>query len=326
MLQQTRVEAVIPYYMKFLRRFPNVSSLARAKPESVLKLWAGLGYYSRARNLHRAAKEIVARHGGNFPRERDEARKLAGVGDYSAAAVLSIAYDEPLAVLDGNVARVLARLGAIRGDVREPRRWRELGDAALKLLAQRRPGDWNQAMMELGATVCTPRPPHCENCPVAQFCRARALGIADKLPAKRVKRATERVAIAAAVMIDPEGRTLLVRGEHADTKTTALFSNMWQFPAVLAKEGASVGFAGQIRKQFELTHNSRKIQVSELATLRHTVTFREITLVPFLIRVARLPVTGDPETAILLLENLNQLAVSSATRKIADAVARHLKR
>ena len=180
-------------------------------------------------------------------------------------------------------------------------------------------------MMELGATVCTPRSPDCENCPVAQFCRAHVMGIAEELPTARLTRATERVTIAVAVMVDPEGRTLLVRGEHADANTAALFSNMWQFPAVVAKEGASVGFAGQFSKQFELKHDSRRIQVSELATIRHTVTFRKVTLVPFLIRVARLPATGDPGTAIIQLDNLNHLAVSSATRKIAKAVLAHVK-
>src|SRR3984893_2691485 len=151
MLQQTRVAAVLPYYRRFLARFPTVNALARARRESVLHSWAGLGYYSRARNLHRAAKEIVARHCGEFPRRMEEALALPGIGHYTAAAVLSIAYGEPHAVLDGNVARVLARLGAIRGDLRRPKRWRELAGAATALLPAQsvsdaeppsRPGDW----------------------------------------------------------------------------------------------------------------------------------------------------------------------------------------
>src|SRR5579862_5949790 len=165
MLQQTRVATVLPYYRRFLKRFPTVDALARARSESVLRAWAGLGYYSRARNLHRAAKEISARHGGGFPRRLEDALALPGIGHYTAAAVLSIAYGEPHAVLDGNVARVLARLGAIRGDLRQPERWRKLAAAANVLLpAQAAPpiiapdgsspdgsvstaaaGDWNQA-------------------------------------------------------------------------------------------------------------------------------------------------------------------------------------
>ena len=181
MLQQTRVAAVIPYYEQFIAKFPTFESLARAKPETVLGHWAGLGYYSRARNLHQAAKQITARHGGHFPRAYEQTLALPGIGRYTAAAVLSIAYDEPLAVLDGNVARVLARLGAVSGDLRAPALWRKLETTAQDLLARRVPGDWNQAMMELGATVCTPKSPRCGECPAAKWCRARKLGVAEGL-------------------------------------------------------------------------------------------------------------------------------------------------
>src|SRR5580700_4557971 len=134
MLQQTRIAAVIPYYDRFLCHFPDVHALARAHQPEVLKFWSGLGYYSRARNLHSAAKTIVAKHNGEFPRDFDAALSLPGIGHYTAAAVLSIAYDEPFAVLDGNVARVLARLGAVRGDLREPRAWRNLSETADQIL------------------------------------------------------------------------------------------------------------------------------------------------------------------------------------------------
>ncbi len=229
MLQQTRVAAVIPYYERFLENFPDVESLARAKTDRVLASWAGLGYYSRARNLQSAAKAIVARHAGAFPREYQAALALPGIGRYTAAAVLSIAYDAPRAVLDGNVARVLARLGAWRGDLRAPVRWRKLEAAAQELLAVIAPGDWNQAMMELGATVCTPKSPRCQDCPVEKWCRARQFGIADEVPEVRKKRATLNVTLSAAVLIDPQRRTLLVRQRNGDG---ALFSHMWQFPAV----------------------------------------------------------------------------------------------
>jgi A/G-specific adenine glycosylase len=211
MLQQTRVAAVVPYYESFLARFPDMLALARARAEAVLSHWAGLGYYSRARNLHRAAQEIVTRHSGRFPSEYDAALALPGIGRYTAAAVLSIAYDRPLAVLDGNVARVLARLGALRGDLRTPAHWQKLEATAQDLLARRAPGDWNQALMELGAMVCIPKSPKCAECPVAGWCRARKLGIAGQLPGARKKRASVQVTLAAAVLIDPRGRTLLVR-------------------------------------------------------------------------------------------------------------------
>ncbi|MGH9679363.1 MAG: A/G-specific adenine glycosylase, partial [Candidatus Acidiferrales bacterium] len=168
MLQQTRVAAVIPYYERFVAKFPSVRALARARTETVLRHWAGLGYYSRAKNLQCAAKEMIVQHGGAFPREFDRALALPGIGRYTGAAVLSIAYEEPLAVLDGNVARVLARIGAVRGDLRAPALWRSLEDAAQELLARNAPGDWNQAMMELGATLCTPKSPRCPECPVSR--------------------------------------------------------------------------------------------------------------------------------------------------------------
>ena len=210
MLQQTRVAAVTPYFERFLDRFPDVLALAEAPEEDVLRLWSGLGYYSRARNLQAAAKQIVAKHGGEFPRDPEEALELPGIGPYTVAAILSIAYGAKLAVLDGNVARVIARIEAVRGDLREGRRWQALQASADALLARQSAGDWNQAMMELGATICTPKAPQCLLCPATRFCKVRQLGLQDVIPEKRNKRATENITLAAAVLLDPQGRTLLL--------------------------------------------------------------------------------------------------------------------
>jgi A/G-specific adenine glycosylase len=316
MLQQTRVAAVLPYYRSFLAHFPNVRALARAPEDAVLEAWAGLGYYSRARNLHRAAQEIVRRHAGRFPRTPEAALALPGVGRYTAAAVLSIAYGAPLAVLDGNVARVLARLGAVRGDLRQPARWRQLEAAAERLLVPRSAASWNQAMMELGATVCTPRSPACPECPVARFCRARALGLQDELPAKRAKRSPETVRLAAAVLLDPHRRTLLVHPAKGD----GLFSRMWQFPAVVAAREPEAALRRHLR-------DSLGIDVADCVALpaaRHTVTYRRVTLLPFLVPVEDLPgpwPSGDArgESAHLALEEVERWPASSATRKIARA-------
>jgi len=309
MLQQTRVAAVIPYYERFLEAFPDVSALAGAEAERVLTNWAGLGYYSRARNLQSAAKEIVARHAGQFPREYEAALALPGIGRYTAAAVLSIAYAAPYAVLDGNVARVFARIGALRGDLRAPAAWRKLEAAAQDLLARTAPGDWNQALMELGATVCTPKSPRCEECPVEKWCRARRLGLQEKLPAARVKRATVAVTIAAAVLLDPRGRTLLVRlpGDEG-----ALFSRMWQFPALeTTGTEASAALAAHLHENFGLAVNGN---LTPLAPARHTVTFRAIRLEPYLVRVAHLPrVKG---ARIATLSEISSMSISNATRKI----------
>jgi A/G-specific adenine glycosylase len=311
MLQQTRVAVVIPYYQQFVAKFPSMRALARAKPETVLGRWAGLGYYSRARNLHRAAKEIVTRHGGRFPQDYEATLALPGIGRYTAAAVLSIAYDQPLAVLDGNVARVLARVGAVRGDLRAPALWRKLETTAQDLLARHVPGDWNQAMMELGAMVCTPKSPRCGECPVARWCQALKLGIAERLPARRKKRATLQVTLAAAVLLDPRGRTLLVR---QNSGAGALFSRLWQFPAVETTANAASDLARHLRKNFEVAVNGN---LTPLKTARHNVTFRNIRLEPFAIRVARLPRIEGARTAAL--GRLGNLPISNATRKIANA-------
>jgi A/G-specific adenine glycosylase len=319
MLQQTRVAAVIPYYERFMKRFPTIAVLASAQIETVLQFWAGLGYYSRARNLHQAAKQIVAQHEGEFPRAMDAALNLPGIGAYTSAAILSIAYGFPAAVLDGNVARVLARLGAVEGDLRAPERWSMLNSAADILLDAKNASDWNESMMELGATICTPRAPQCEDCPIAKFCRARALGIQNDLPAKRVKRATEQVTLAAAVLIDSENRTMLVRHSNgsAGTKSADLFSRLWQFPAVVMRNEARADIALELRRLFGSKTIERNFHAQRLDVANHTVTFRRITLTPYLIRVAKLPPADDSTKKQIALSAVAKLAVSSATRKIA---------
>ena len=172
MLQQTRVQAVIPYYEKFLRRFPTVESLARAAQYEVLACWSGLGYYSRARNLHQAARQIAA--AGAFPRDYESIRSLAGVGDYTAAAVASIAFGADVGTVDTNVARVLGRVFRVRGRAKSAHRTRRLWALAHELVPHGRAGDWNQALMDLGATVCTARAPRCPACPVGVACGSRA--------------------------------------------------------------------------------------------------------------------------------------------------------
>jgi A/G-specific adenine glycosylase len=311
MLQQTRVAAVIPYYERFVEKFPDVRALACAPTDHVLKNWAGLGYYSRAKNLQSAAKEIVVRHSGEFPREYEAALALPGIGRYTAAAVLSIAYDAPHAVLDGNVARVLARIFALRGELRVPAAWRKLEAAAQELLAQEFSGDWNQAMMELGATVCTPKSPRCEECPVEKWCRAHKLGIAEKLPSARKKRAPVDVTLAAAVLLDPQGRTLLIRQLGGDG---ALFSRMWQFPALESVgTNSRPAIAAYLKEKFRVPTNGNLLP---LATARHTVTFRNIRLEPYLVRVAHLPRIAD--TSIVALADVPSMSISNATRKIVN--------
>lgn len=312
MLQQTRIAAVVRYYERFLEKFPTVESLAAARIDEVLLLWSGLGYYSRARNLHRAARQMVSQHAGEFPKHHEAALALPGIGHYTAAAILSIAYGVPLAVLDGNVARVLARLGAIRGDLRQPSRWRALTGTAQQLLAPEAAGDWNQALMELGEVICTPRNPRCDICPVRKFCRANKRHLADRIPAPRIKRAPVKIRIAAAILRDPENRVLLVR--DPGTHDGALFSRMWQFPAIAVASHAQNELATHLAQTLGLD----TLTLEQLPSARHGVTYRNIALLPFLASVEQLP--KRKRTRILRLERIDSVPISSATRKIAASL------
>ncbi|HEX8766277.1 MAG TPA: A/G-specific adenine glycosylase [Candidatus Acidoferrum sp.] len=323
MLQQTRVAAVIPYYERFLERFPDLHTLAEAPEGEVLRLWSGLGYYRRARNLHKAARKIVAEHGGAFPSSLQEVRALPGIGNYTAAAILSLALQQKQAVLDGNVARVLARLGAIRGDLRESARWQELQKYANVYLDPKSPGDWNQAMMELGATLCSPKSPQCLLCPITRFCEGHKRGIADHLPEKRKKRATVEIRLAAAVFADESGRTLLMPPPEKE-KTDApadhvptLASNLWHFPTVAVKGDPMANLRGHLRKlQMQNRNGSFRFVAAE--KVRHTVTYREITVEPFRIGVKKLPRIQGAEQ--VPLNEITVLPVSNLTRKVARAV------
>jgi len=325
MLQQTRVAAVIPYYERFLERFPDVNALAAAPREEVLRLWSGLGYYSRARNVQHAAQQIVAKHGGAFPRNEAEALELPGIGSYTAAAILSIAYGAKHAVLDGNVARVLARIFAVRGELRDTKRWQGLQERADALLDPKFPGDWNQAVMELGATLCTPRAPQCLLCPVAQFCRARKLGIAEFLPAVRKKRATEQITLASAVLVDPLGHTLLLPPPAGQAHTprnevSALASKMWHFPTVAVERNAEEELLGFLRELPRSLARTRKLVLQPVAMVRHTVTYRAITIRVFHAPVDPLPHISDAKAVSLAeLSEHASLAISNLTRKIARA-------
>jgi len=322
MLQQTRVAAAIPYYERFLERFPDVHALAAAPQEEVLRFWSGLGYYSRARNLQKAAQQIVANHGGQFPTQLKDALGLSGIGNYTASAILSIAFGEKHAVLDGNVARVLARLRAIRGDVRDSQRWQGLQKNADELLETDSPGDWNQAMMELGATLCTPKSPQCLLCPVAQFCEGRKLGIAESLPEKRKKRATVKVTLASAVFADDKGRTLLLpppkntKEKAAADHVPTLVSRMWHFPTLPVTGEPTPNLIAFLQEMIPGVQ-SRKWKFLPASRVRHAVTYRAITVLPFLIEVKNLP--RVPGARQVPLADLSSLPVSNLTRKAARA-------
>jgi A/G-specific adenine glycosylase len=230
MLQQTRVATAAPYYVRFLERFPTLDALAAAPRDRVLEAWAGLGYYRRARHLHEAARTVVRDHGGRLPDDPGAFAALPGVGRYTVGAVLSIAFDRPLPVLDGNVARVLARLTARPWSARDRAGAQHLWALATRLVPMRRPGEWNQALMELGARVCTPQRPRCGECPIARGCRGRASGAPADFPPVTPRRAARRIRRAVA-LVERDGRWLLTR------RTGTLLGGLWEPPGVDVPEG-----------------------------------------------------------------------------------------
>ncbi len=238
MLQQTQVATVIPYYERFLARFPTVAALARARLSDVLGSWRGLGYYARARALHRAAAEIARR--GAMPRTAEALRELPGFGRYTAGAVASIAFGERAPVLDGNVARVLARYAAIEDDIRAPNVRERLWALADRLVPADRPGDFNQALMELGALICTPRGPTCLLCPVSATCEARKRGLVDRIPAPRKVRARIALSLASALVRRGERVLLARRAERG------LFGGLWELPTA-TEDGASPSLARTLK-------------------------------------------------------------------------------
>lgn len=226
MLQQTRVETVIPYFERFLARFPTTFALAEAPLDEVLSHWSGLGYYRRARMMHAAAKQVVAERDGQFPSDAASLERIQGIGRYTAGAVASIAYGEAVPLVDGNVMRVLARWFALTDDVTSTSGKKRMWSLAEELVSSRAPGDWNQALMELGAMVCVPREPRCLLCPVARSCAARAQGLERDLPrlaSKKPPRVQRRVAF----VVERDGRLLLGR-----RKDELLNGGMWEPPSI----------------------------------------------------------------------------------------------
>ncbi len=288
MLQQTRVETVIPYYTRFLERFPDVHALAEAQLESVLTAWAGLGYYRRARSLHAGAREIVARFGGALPNDPARLREIPGVGPYTAGAIASIAFQERAPLVDGNVARVLSRLFAIDEPIDAPATVKRLWQLAGELVPAHRPGDYNQALMELGAMVCKVESPRCELCPLALECRARAQGRAQELPKTTRKKAPRRERLTAALTMS--GETVVL----ARRKPDGLFGGMFEPPLVVGRgkravrELAAMGLARRPGRPLGtlvhvLTHRALEISVVAVSAASQLVPnelYDQLALVP----------------------------------------------
>lgn len=274
MLQQTRVDTVIPYYRRFIERFPRINDLGASREISVLKLWEGLGYYSRARHLRNAAQIVVKKHNSRIPDTWDEFHRLPGVGDYICAAVLSIAFDRPYAVVDGNVKRVLARVLGSRRPVNASGSHNYYQKKADIFLRTKSPGTFNQAMMELGALVCTPRGPLCKYCPVSKFCRALSRNMVSRLPRKKsVKKVpTHRIATA---VVRRNGRLLITR-----RASSGLLGGLWEFPGgrIENRETAEQACLRELKEET----NIRATVCSHLGTVRHAYSHFRIHMDVFL--------------------------------------------
>ncbi len=279
LLQQTQVTTVIPYYERFLGRFPSVRALANARLDTVLKTWEGAGYYARAHNLHRAAKEIVARFHGKIPSAVKDLLTLPGIGRYTAGAIASIAFNRDAPILDGNVTRVLCRYFNIGGDPKRTETQGQLWKLAEELIPRGRAGKFNQALMDLGATICTPRAPSCAACPVKRNCAAKRLGTQDKLPAKAKKKTKPHKQIAVGIIW--KGKKMLI----ARRFDRDLLGGLWEFPGGHRERGESLAecVVREVREELGI-----EIAVQDkLAVIDHAYSHFSITLNAFRCRYLR---------------------------------------
>jgi A/G-specific adenine glycosylase len=315
MLQQTRVDTVIPYYLRFLEMFPDVRTLACAPEETVLKAWENLGYYSRARNLHAAAKRMVDEFGGRMPDTPEDIQTLPGIGPYSAGAILSIAYGRPLPAVDGNVRRILSRVFAIRKPVDDAREQKNLYRLAASLVPALHPGDFNQALMDLGATVCRPKKPDCPHCPIASVCRARQAGRQDVLPITRKAPAIPHRQAAAAVIRNAEGKLLIVQRPAA-----GLLASLWKLPGGFIDPAADreAGLKQVVQAELGIFIRVGK----KLASVDHTYTHFRTTLHAYNCRLlkGRPEARGCQDWRWIFPVDLKNLTLSKVDRMIMATV------
>lgn len=311
MLQQTQVATVIPYFERFMARFPTVSALAAAPLDDVLKLWEGLGYYSRARNLHRAAQIVVAGHGGQLPPDPAALRQLPGIGRYTAGAIASLAFGADTPILDGNVIRVLARLFDLTDDVSQSATQRRLWALAESLIPAGHAAAWNEGLMELGRRICTPASPQCAICPLAEHCLARTRGTQQERPVRRPRARTPHYDVTAAVTRRDDGRLLI-----AQRPLDGMLGGLWEFPGGKREPGESLRdcLRRELREELGI-----EVEVGEqIGTVRHAYTHFRITLYAFACRI----IAGEPAAlgcagwAWVTLDELDRYAFPVTDQKI----------
>jgi len=277
MLQQTRVETAVPYYVRWMERFPSVTALAEADEEDVLKAWEGLGYYSRARNLHRSASIVMERLNGVIPDAAEGLRELPGIGEYSAGAIASICYGEPTPAVDGNARRVISRLFELAAP--SPAQLRERANA---ILETSRPGDWNQAVMELGATICLPRAPRCGVCPVAEHCQARVSGTQEETPRAKRRPRVREASFAVLVAARSGGQLLLTR-----RPSKGLLGGLWEFPSVEVASGGDLKEScRRVAETWSLELPKGGASWRHLQPVKHAFTHLKAVYRPLLVTIA----------------------------------------
>ena len=310
MLQQTQVATVIPYFQRFLEEFPTAADLARARVERVLELWSGLGYYRRARLLHQAAKELVRSFAGSLPQDYQRIRLLPGIGDYTARAILSIAFNLPFTLLDGNVARVVSRLAAIQGNLHRPDFRRAVEAQLERLLSHRSPGAFNQAVMELGQTLCLPRAPQCAACPVQSWCQAYKTGRTQLYPQPRPRRESESLSLAAAILrLGP--RVAMMRGLGE-----GLLEGLWNFPSAFGRTHGEA--LENLRNALAGFGIPSLVLEAPVAELHHGITYRSIRVHAYPAEISDLP--RKRGLRWFSVSRLPQAAISQLARKIAQRV------
>jgi A/G-specific adenine glycosylase len=315
MLQQTQVAAVVPYYERFIAAFPTVKELAAAPEEQVLRLWEGLGYYRRARQLHAAALKIATKHEGEFPRDYEQVRALPGIGRYTAGAILSLGLDQRLPILEANTVRLLSRLAAYRGDTASTAGQKFLWALAEQILPEKNVGQFNQALMELGSQVCTPRQPKCEECPLAALCPTRKLSLTESIPASKKPKQYEEVV--EAVVVIRRGSKVFVRRRGEEER----WAGLWDFPRFTSSDAAHP------RRLKALAVNTATLtgiafeDAELLTTLRHGVTRFRITLHCYQAQFAgserKKRGSEKGEQAWVKVSALEELPLSVTARKIA---------
>jgi A/G-specific adenine glycosylase len=316
MLQQTQVDTVIPYFERWLAAFPDVFALAEADEQAVLSIWEGLGYYSRARNLHKAARIIAEEYGGQIPHSLEDLQALPGIGPYTAAAIASIAFGQDVAAVDGNIRRVLSRLFDIREPARSTEGEKKLWNLAEEHLPAGRAGEYNQAMMDLGATICTPRSPDCGRCPAAEQCLALELGVQEERPVRAPRKKVPHHTVTAAVIV--HGDRVLLAQRHPD----GLLGGMWEFPGGTLEDfdaDLPACLEREIREELGVT-----VKVGEgYGIYRHAYTHFKITLHAFVCALGQGEEPRPLDSAGLAwvrLSELDDYPMGRVDRRIANRI------